>query len=106
MGPIAYSVTATLSDPALASEYIAWLRAGHLERVLEGGATTAAIVRIEQPATPVQVETRYTFPDRPAFERYLVETAPGLRAEGLERFPQGVVFERHVGTIVWSSPPA
>jgi hypothetical protein len=77
-----------------------------MERVLEAGAATAAIVRLEQPATPAQVETRYTFPDLPAFERYLLETAPGLRAEGLERFPRGVTFERRVGAIIWSSPPA
>lgn len=106
MGPIAYSVTATLSDPTLASEYIAWLSGGHMQRVLEGGAGTAAIVRMEQPATPPQVEARYTFPDRAAFDRYIAETAPGLRAEGLERFPRGVAFERRVGAVVWSSPPA
>jgi uncharacterized protein DUF4286 len=104
MGPIAYSVTATIADPGLASEYVAWLRSGHTDRVLEGGATSAAIVRIEQPAAPVQVETRYTFPDRPTFERYLVEKAPGLRAEGLERFYTGVTFERRVGSILWSAP--
>ena len=105
MAAIAYSVIATLPTAAAASEYIAWLQAGHVQRVLESGAAWAGIIRIEQPPAPLQVESRYVFPDRATFERYLVDTAPGLRAEGLTRFPpaSGVSFERRVGTAVWVS---
>ena len=105
MAAIAYSVIATLPDVSAASEYIGWLQSGHVQRVLESGAVWAGIIRIEQPPAPTQVESRYVFPDRAAFERYLVETAPGLRAEGLTKFPpsSGVSFERRVGTAVWVS---
>jgi Domain of unknown function (DUF4286) len=101
MSAIAYTVIATLPDAAAASEYIHWLRDGHVQRVVAAGARSAVIVRIEQPPTPVQVESCYLFPGRAEFEHYLVEAAPGLRAEGLERFPpaSGVSFERRVGTI-------
>jgi hypothetical protein len=105
MGPIAYTVIASLPTASQATEYVRWLQDGHLQRVLESGAIWAGIVRVEQPASPLQVESRYVFPDRPAFEKYLLETAPGLRAEGLERFPpsSSVSFERRVGTVVWAS---
>jgi hypothetical protein len=100
---IAYTVIATLPDAHLASEYILWLGDGHIQSVVEAGAVSASIVRMEQPAAPVQVESRYVFPDRATFERYLRDTAPGLRAEGLQKFPPaaGVSFERRTGTVAW-----
>ena len=102
MTAITYTVIATLPDAPAASEYIRWLTSGHIQSVVEGGAATAAVVRIEQPAVPIQVESRYLFPDRAAFETYLRDTAPGLRAEGLQKFPpeRGVSFERRIGAIV------
>lgn len=102
MGAIAYTVVATLADEALASEYTAWLESGHLDAVLKAGAGNAVIVRIQDPPTPLQVEARYIFPSREAFERYLREAAPGLRAEGLEKFPpgRGVSFHRRVGVVL------
>jgi hypothetical protein len=105
MAAIAYTVIATLPDAPIASEYIEWLRSGHVQSVVEGGAESAQIVRIEQPDTPLQVEARYVFPDRPTFERYLRDRAPALRAEGLQRFPpeRGVSFNRRIGTLAWSS---
>ena len=102
MGAIAYTVTATLPDQALASEYISWLEDGHVDQVLQHGAHTAMIVRITDPAPPIQVETRYIFANRQAFDRYLKEAAPRLRAEGIGRFPpeRGIRFDRRVGEVV------
>ena len=102
MNAIAYTVIASLPDAAVASEYIEWLKGGHIQRVVAGGALDARIVRVEQPAMPIQVESRYTFPGRAEFEAYLRDTAPSLRAEGLERFPvsRGVSFDRRVGSVV------
>lgn len=101
MDRIAYTVTATLPDEGLAREYLAWLLEDHVAKVLAAGARSADVVRIDDPAQPVRVETRYTFPGRPVLARYLEVHAPGLRAEGLERFgPQrGVSFHRTIGTI-------
>jgi hypothetical protein len=96
---IAYTVTATFPDEATAAEYIAWLRGGHLEHVLEAGARSAAVVRVSEPADPITVETRYTFASRGELDRYVRERAPALRAQGMARFPpeRGVRFQRRVG---------
>lgn len=102
MAAISYTVIATLPDAPTLAEYVAWLQDGHIAGVMAGGARSGQIVRIEQPADPLQVEARYEFSDRQTFETYLQTDAPGLRAEGLEKFPaeRGVRFERRVGTIV------
>lgn len=100
---IAYDVTATLPDEATAAEYIAWLEDGHLDKVIEGGAHSAMIVRLDGPAGgSVRVETRYVFSTRENFDRYVEKFAPALRAEGLKRFPAGsaVAFERRTGVIL------
>ena len=101
MPGIAYTVYATLPDQGAAAEYVAWLLAGHTDAVIAGGAASAQVIRIVDPATPVQVETRYLFSTRADFDRYVRETAPGLRAEGLARFgpASGVSFRRTVGVV-------
>jgi hypothetical protein len=108
MPPIAYTVIATLPDEPTASEYVQWLRDGHVQRVVKAGARDAAILRITDPVSPPQVESRYTFPDRQSFETYLTSTAPALRAEGLRKFPpsRGVRFERRIGELDWEHTPA
>jgi len=101
MTKTAYTVTATLPDEQTAEEYIQWLNGGHIQAVLAGGAESAMVVRTDEPATPLFVETRYLFPTRDALTRYLQHAAPALRAEGLARFPaeRGVRFSREVGTV-------
>ncbi len=97
-----YTVSATLPDAATRERYLAWLKDGHLEAVLAGGATRAEIVRIDDPSEPLRMETRYTFPDRIAFEKYLSDHASALQEDGLARFgpDSGVRFERSIGTVV------
>ena len=57
--------------------------------------------RMTDPAHPIRVEARYIFPYRQVFETYLAQHAPGLRNEGLKRFPAslGIHFERTVGHV-------
>jgi hypothetical protein len=102
MGAIAYSVFATLPDERTREEYIAWLRAGHLNEVIRGGAQSATIMKVTEPAVPVCVETRYLFSSRDAFDRYVADHAPALRADGLKRFgpERGVKFERKIGELL------
>ncbi len=101
---IAYTVSAAFPDEALREEYIAWLEDGHVDAVIAGGAHSAAIVRLdrERPSEPIAVEVRYVFSTREVLEKYVEEFAPGLRAEGLKRFPaeRGIVFRRAVGEIL------
>lgn len=106
MSNVMYAVTATLPTSRLADEYVHWLCDGHVEQVLRGGAHSAMIVRLEpspdQPAGSYRVMTQYIFPTRAAFDEYLREYAPALRADGLRRFgpERGVAMTRVVGTVV------
>jgi hypothetical protein len=102
MAGILYSVIATLPDEATRAEYIAWLEDGHIDLVVKGGAHSAMIVRVVDPPVPPRVETRYVFATRDLFDRYVRNTAPKLREDGLRRFPpeRGVVFERRLGEIL------
>lgn len=102
MSAIAYSVITTLPDEATASEYIAWLEDGHVDEVVRGGAHSAMIVRIEEPPGSIQVETRYVFANRDAFDRYVSTVAPRLRADGLARFgpERGIFMQRRVGRVL------
>lgn len=114
-GPVFYAVTATLPDEATAAEYSSWLADGHVQHVIRGGAESARVVRLDPDSTPspglagqaeapvrCRIETQYQFPSRAAFDRYVREVAPRLRADGLERFPasRGVGFERRLGGVV------
>jgi len=100
-------VLASLPDPGSADRYVAWLQGGHVREVVAaGGAISATISRVLETATsnppPNRVESRYVFPDREAFERYVALHAPRLREEGLRLFPPscGVVFERRLAEVV------
>jgi hypothetical protein len=101
MSAIAYTVIATLPDEETARAYVAWLEDGHVDAVIEGGAESGMIVRIQEPASPIQVESRYVFATREAFEGYVEGAAPALREEGLARFgpERGVRFERRIGVV-------
>lgn len=111
MRQIAYIVTATLPDAAVAEEYIAWLEGGHVADVIARGALSGQIVRLDgagggDAMDERRVEVRYLFPSRAGFESYEREGAPALRAEGIARFgpARGVRFERRVGEVVASFP--
>lgn len=98
-GKVAYTVVAIHATPESAARFEAWLRGGHVAAVLSGGAASASVVR---PDGTNVVETRYVFASREAFETYLRDCAPTLRAEGLELFGpgSGVSFERTLGAVV------
>ncbi len=97
MGCIHYSVIAELPDVPTRDRYLRWLRQGHLQGVLDGGAISAKILLLDGPE--IRIQTSYRFSDRAAFDQYEREFAPALRADGLERFgaASGVRFERSVG---------
>ncbi len=102
MSEIVYIVTATFPDEGTATEYIDWLKGGHVKEVVAGGAASGAVVRILEPAEVIRVECHYRFLSRAAYERYVTEAAPALRAEGVRRFGgrSGVTLERRLGVVV------
>ncbi|MBX3380588.1 MAG: DUF4286 family protein [Phycisphaeraceae bacterium] len=103
MSAIAYTVCASLPDEPTAREYIGWLQGGHLAAVIRGGAATAQIVRLQTSSEPIQIETRYLFPNQQVFDRYVAEIAPALRADGVRRFPpeRGIHMDRRFGHLVF-----
>lgn len=94
-----YSVTATIEDPAVASEYAGWLLQGHTDAVLRGGALSARVIRLDGETR--RIETQYVFPSRDIFADYEAGPAIALREEGRRRFAgRGVTFERRWGEIL------
>jgi hypothetical protein len=96
-----YSVRSTFTDGAVRGEFIAWLRDGHLADVVRAGALDAELVELDLPADApagaiAEVETRYHFASRAAFEAYAAGPAVPLRAEGAAKFPpsRGIVMTR------------
>ena len=105
---IAYTVTCEFDDPAVADEWIAWLRSEHLAEVCDAGALDAEVVRFDAPGdqkisapTPIRCEVRYHFASREAFREYERDHAPRLRAAGLKRFPpeRGLTYSRSFGEV-------
>lgn len=107
---IAYTVTCTFDDPHMADEWIAWLRVEHLAEVCAAGALDAEVIRMDPPVSPipsateVRCEVRYHFTSREAFDVYVRDHSPRLRAAGLKRFPpeRGIRYERSLGTVATS----
>lgn len=97
---LAYTVTATLPDAATAEAYERWLCGGHIQAVVAGGATGACVSRLVDPDTAMEVEARYLFPNRDAFDRYVATVAPALRADGLARFGDRVRLSRRVSQVL------
>lgn len=100
----AYTVIANFSDPALVDRYLAWLQREHLADVCAAGAESAEVVRID--GDKAQLEVRYRFSSRAAYDAYLRDHAPRLRAAGLALFPpeSGLSYQRTSGEIVAAWP--
>jgi hypothetical protein len=103
MPTILYTVRAICPSLEIRGRFLAWLSPNHLLQVKAGGATAARVIlpdRANQSA-PAVVETQYVFPSRKAFDTYIRDHAPALRADAMSHFPtdSGVVFEREVAEI-------
>ena len=111
MPTILYTVRANCPNVQTRGRFLAWLSPNHIAGVLKGGATSARIVLPDRaddtaPARPelaerAIVETQYVFPSRKAYDAYIRDHAPALRADGLKHFPpeSGVTYERQVAEI-------
>lgn len=103
MSRIFYDVQATMADEATAAAWLDWMRSKHLADVLAVGAARARVVRLDEAMT---FAAQYEFPDRDAFESYLRDHAPRLRAEGLERFgADAITYVRRSGAVEFVGSP-
>jgi hypothetical protein len=104
---ISYSVIISLPTAGLAEEYAAWLKNGHIDAVIRGGASSGELVVLDPDQAPsgkepmVRLMAQYVFPSREVFDQYVRVHAPALRAEGLAKFgpSTGVTYQRLVGEI-------
>jgi hypothetical protein len=97
-------VRSRFANREVRAEFIAWLAGGHLADVVKAGALDAELVDFEDfvefgPETADaigEVESRYHFASREAFEAYAAGPAVALRAEGMAKFPpeRGIVMTR------------
>jgi len=111
MPQILYTVRATLPTLHQRGRFLAWLVPDHVLAVKAGGAAGVRVVlpdRANADATArpelaerAVVETQYVFPSRTAFDTYLRDHAPALRADGQKHFPpeSGITYERQVAEI-------
>ena len=103
MPSILYTVRTTCPSVQVRGRYLAWLSPNHILQVMQGGATGARIILPDRSGNdaPAVVEVQYVFPSRKAYDTYLRDHAPALRADGLKHFPpeKGLVYERQVAEI-------
>jgi hypothetical protein len=102
MPEILYTVRATCRDVQQRGRFLSWLTPDHVLQVKAGGATAVRIVLpLPDENASACVETQYVFPSRKAFDAYLRDHAPALRADAMKHFPpeSGVTFARQVAEI-------
>ncbi len=102
----AYTVRCEFDDAAVAQRWLEWMEREHLADVCAAGARRAEAIRFD--GAPASCEVRYLFDSREAYEAYLRDHAPRLRAEGLKRFPPelGLRYTRTTGDVVAVVPGA
>jgi hypothetical protein len=98
-----YTVTARFPRSETAAAWIAWMRDEHLEDVIAAGALRGSVIALDG-ETP-SAEARYEFANRAAYEEYLHNHAPRLRARGNDLFGNaGLAYERRAGEVVIETP--
>ncbi|HVU18419.1 MAG TPA: DUF4286 family protein [Candidatus Didemnitutus sp.] len=103
MPSLLYTVRTTCPSVQVRGRYLSWLVPDHVLAVKAGGATDVRVVLLDvtDPAGPASLEVQYVFSSRKAFDTYVRDHAPALRADGLKHFPpeSGVKSERQVAEI-------
>ncbi len=108
-----YCVTTTLNSLENRLSYLNWLKSGHIQAVARW-AKRAEIIEIipentdlsapsvsDQSHQIFQVKSLYLFDSQEAFDLYLKEGAPSLRAEGLKIIEAlGAKITRESGILV------
>ncbi len=98
MSRVFYEVMATVHDPVVEAAWLQWMRDKHLADLRAAGATAAQLVKLDSPGAYV---AQYQFESRTAYDTYLREEAPRLRAEGLSLFgTDAIVYSRRTGDIL------
>ena len=81
---ILYEVHAHITNKEIEREWISWMLETHIDDVVKAGASIGHLVKDD--STSGSYRAIYWFSSRRAFEKYIEEKAPQLRAEGIRRF--------------------
>ena len=86
----------------VSSQWLAWLKNKHIEEVLEAGALSAEIFKMDSKDEASIFEVRYCFESLEAFQHYETTHAPRLRQDGMKTFPLelGLEYSRTTGERV------
>lgn len=112
-----YEVCAGFRDADIAKAWVEWLHREHIADVIAAGALSGRIIALDPDDAGVSTNpssaapsdcaaelrycVQYEFTDRAAFDAYIRDYAPRLRAEGLKRFPSDVVtYARRSGEVL------
>lgn len=97
---VTYEITATVRAD-LCNTYEKYMTERHIPDVLETGAFAGASF---SRTAPGRYRIRYEAHSRVALDRYLKDSAAGLRAHFSETFPDGVVLTREEWDILAAWP--
>ncbi len=91
-----YNVTTNI-DESVHDEWLVWMNQIHIPEVLATGKFISAKmcrVLVEEEMGGITYSVQFTVSDRETLKKYYEEDAPGLREDGLKRFPNKSVSFR------------
>lgn len=98
---ILYEVNAEFVDPTLAKSWVRWILDEHIGDVIDAGAESGELIRIDGNDEVPRFSIQYRFASRDGLDRYLRDHAARLRDEGTRRFPLDKVrYLRRTGEFV------
>ncbi|MGD1944815.1 MAG: DUF4286 family protein [Croceivirga sp.] len=104
---IIYNVTINIDD-SVHGEWLEWMKNKHIPDMLATGKFTHAKmtkVLVEEDMGGTSYSIQYTCIDRPTLERYYIENAPAMRADGQKRFANKfVAFRTELEVITQQIP--
>lgn len=102
MTQVRYTVTASMANQEILVEYIAWLKAGHAQALIDAGALSAEVNVIDtEVSESVKAEATYVFPSQESLQAYMDGPALALREDGKTRWIDTgkISFTRRIAKI-------
>lgn len=99
---IIYNVTVK-PDPAIAAEWLSWLRDEHVSDVLETGCFAKAVILEIMDGEPSEGPTfaiQYYADSRASVDRYLNDFAPEMRSRGTLRWGDRFIAFRTIMKVI------
>lgn len=98
---ILYEVNAAFIDPSIADDWVRWMVDEHISDVIEAGASSGRLLRVDSEDGSPRYSVLYEFASRDRLDAYVRDHADRLRAEGVRQFPLDKVrYHRRTGEFV------